>query len=399
MKSFTLCIALGLAATSVAMAQAPARGGLRPPNVPNAKGTDSGAGPACNQLTTYGEAQPPGPPSFVYGPGITPPPNPRQPAPPPAPAAGGGGGGGGGVPLGAAGIAQRGTVIPDAPVLPYKAVDAPQPPQGSLGFANVNGVGLLKNGRLIVNQRMPMFQLMEYDGSNRLIRAIDPNLISRPHGMRIDKDDNIWLTDQQCNIVVKLAPSGEVLMKLGTSGQTGTWDEAKGDHLFNQPTDIAFSPTNGDIFVAQGHGAADPRVVRFDKNGKFITSWSLKREGPQVVVHTIVVNAKGEVWVADREVKTIKVYDVNGKHLRDIPMKNLICGLYIDPKGGLWMTTGMDGMILKLDWNGKILGYFGKSGFGDKEFGEAHYMTMSPDMKTIFVGDTVNNDIKKFVLQ
>jgi streptogramin lyase len=383
---------------------APARA-LQPPNVPNAKGTDSGAGPACDQLTTYGEMQPPGAPSFTYGPGITPPPNPRAPAPPPPPApaaprpaGAAAAGGGGGVPLGAAGIAQRGTVIPDAPQLPYKVMEGPQPPQGTLGFANVNGVGLLKNGRLIVNQRMPMFQLMEYDASGKLTRAIDPNLISRPHGMRIDKDDNIWLTDQQCNIVLKVAPSGEVLMKLGTSGKAGMWDEAKGAHVFDQPTDVAFAP-NGDVFVAQGHGGPNPGVVRFDKNGKFITSWSMKREGPQIVAHTIVVNAKGEVWVADREVKVIRVYDVNGKHLRDIPMKNLICGLYIDAKGQLWMTTGMDGMVLKLDWNGKILGYIGKEGFGPTEFGEAHYMTMSADGKIIYVGDTVNNDIKKFVLQ
>ena len=58
------------------------------------------------------------------------------------------------------------------------------------------------------------------------------------------------------------------------------------------------------------------------------------------------------------------------------------------------------GVVFRLpeNWNGRILGYLGKEGYGANEYGEAHYMTMSPDLKTIFVGDTVNNDIKKYVL-
>jgi hypothetical protein len=353
-------------------------------------GTDSGNGPACDQLTTYGEVQPAGPEHVLYGPGAT------QAAPPalqfagPMPAAATSN-------LGAAGISTRGTVIPDAPLLPYKFAQAPNPPQGTAGFANVNGVGLLKNGHLIVNQRLPMYELLEYDQNNRLLRNIDPNLISRPHGMRIDRDDNIWLTDQQCNIVVKLNPSGEVQMVLGTRGKTGSWDESKGDHLFNQPTDIAFAP-NGDVLVSTGHGGPDPRIIRFDKNGKFITTWSLQHaDGSPALIHTLAVNSKGEVWAGDRQINTIRVFDLNGKPLREIQMKNLICGFYIDAKDQLWMTTGMDGMVFRLDWTGKILGYIGKSGYGANEFGEAHYMTMSPDGKTMFVGDTVNNDIKKLV--
>src|SRR5579862_7904770 len=93
---------------------------IRPPNVPNMPGTDSGNGPACDQLTTYGQVQPPGPPQVPYGPGVT------QTAPPvlafasPAPAAATSN-------LGAAGTPTRGTFIPDVPQLPYKFVDAPNP--------------------------------------------------------------------------------------------------------------------------------------------------------------------------------------------------------------------------------------------------------------------------------
>jgi sugar lactone lactonase YvrE len=392
LRCLILCVLLSSAPITGALAQATPERAIRAPDVPNPRGTDSGAGPACNQLTTYGNVQPPGPPALPYGLGA---PAPTPVAPPVFAAA---------AParanstLGASGAASRGIIVPDVPLLPYAFVEPPHPPSGSAGFANVNGVGLLKNGRLIVNQRMPMYQLMEYDSDGRLTRIIDPNLVARPHGMRIDGEDNIWITDQQCNIVVKLSPNGEVLLTLGTAGKAGTWDEAKGDHLFNQPTDIGFA-SNGDVFVANGHGGPDPRVLRFDKRGKFITSWSMQRNDPsQAIIHTLIVNKKNEVYVGDRELKLIKVFDVNGKLLRQIQMQNLICGFYVDARNQLWMTTGQDGMILRLDWDGKVLGRIGKEGFGANDFGEAHYMTITPDGETMYVSDTVNNDIKKLKL-
>jgi DNA-binding beta-propeller fold protein YncE len=377
-RSSVLIAIISMSASALAqtpMALPPAAGGagrnatpgaLRPPNIPNPRGTDSGAGPACDQLTAYGQVQPAGPAATGYGaasptpgPGIAMPTYAAPVAPRPDST------------LGAGGMATRGTVVPNVPVLPYRYVPAPQPPRGTPAFANVNSVGLLKNGRVIVNQRMPMYQVLEYTPDNRLMRNLNPNMVSRPHGMRIDAQDNIWLTDQQCHVVIKMNASGDVLQVLGTPGQAGAWDEAKGQHLFNQPTDLAFAP-NGDVFVSVGHGAADPMVVRFDRNGRYVTSWSMKHASPtQVVIHTIAVNARtNEIYVGDREINTIRVFDANGKPLREIKMTNLICGLYVDAKNQLWMTTGMDGMVLKLDWNGKILGRIGQSGFGANDFGD-----------------------------
>ena len=402
-SALSLILTISFSAAAVAQEAAPVRSTMatRPPNVANPRGTDSGAGVACNLLTDYGAVQPPGQPSLHYGPADAPA-TPTQ-AAAVAPTAGAGGrqrtgtSGGGGIPLGAAGMAQRGTIIPDAPVLPFVNVEAPHPPQGTQ-FANIASVGLLKNGHLIVFQRLPMYELLEYDTDNRLLRTFDPNIVSRPHGMFIDRDDNIWLSDQQCNTVVKINSRGDVLMRLGTSGKAGSWDEVKGEHLFNEPTAVAIGP-KGDIFVSTGHGGPDPRIVRFDKNGKFITTWELKHEdGSPAVIHALAVDKKGTVFIGDREVKRLMIYDFNGKHLKTIQMPDLVCMLYIDAKDQLWMTSGMDGMFMRLDKDGKILGYAGKEGFGPNEFGEAHAMTMSPDGKTIYVSDTVNNDIKKYGL-
>jgi hypothetical protein len=392
----SLILTITFSAVAVAQEVAPVTSSvaIRPPNVANPRGTDSGAGVACTLLAKYGAVQPPGQPSLPYGSGVAP----ATPAQDGTPAhAAGGSGGGSGIPLGAAAMAQRGTVVPNAPVLPYVNVEAPHPPQGTQ-FANVASVGLLKNGHLIVFQRLPMYELLEYDTDNRLLRTFDPNIVSRPHGMFIDGDDNIWLSDQQCNTVVEINSRGDVLMRLGTSGKAGSWDEAKGDHLFNEPTAVAIGP-KGDIFVSTGHGGPDPRIVRFDRKGKFITTWELKHgDGTPAVIHALVVDKEGTVFIGDREVKTLMIYDSNGNRLKTVRMLDLVCMLYIDAKDQLWMTSGMDGMFMRLDKDGKILGYAGKEGFGPNEFGEAHAMTMSPDGKTIYVSDTVNNDIKKYRL-
>ena len=356
----------------------------RPHHVPVPRGSDAGAGPVCDQLTNYGQLPPPGPAPVVYGPTAP------VAAPAPEPVAAAAGRGGRGAYLGPG---SRDVFVPDAPALPYRFVEAPRPPNGITGFSNVSGVVLLKNGHLMVLHRMPMFSILEYDAKGQLLRVINPNIMGRPHGMRIDAQDNIWMTDQSCHMVIKMNPRGDVLMTIGTAGKTGVWDEAKGDHLLNQPTDVSFGP-NGDIFVSQSHGGTYPAVLRFDRNGKYKTSWSLARSGPSPVIHTLMVH-KGEVWVSDREVKVIRIFDLNGKPIRDIQMKNLICGFYIDTKDQLWMTSGRDGQLMRLDWNGNILGFIGKEGFGENDFGEAHYITMTPDGKTIYIADAVNNDIKK----
>lgn len=365
----------------------------RPPHVSPPRGSDAGAGVPCDRVTSYGEVQPPGPPPTTYGPGVvrTVPTAAEAPVSPPAMARPAGTAGGG---LGAAGAASRNIQIPGVRKLAFVNVEPPHPPVNT-EFSNVAGVGLLSNGHLIVSQRLPMYPMLEYDEQNRLVRSFDANIVGRAHGMRIDSSDNIWLTDQACHTVIKLDSRGDVLMTLGTKGKAGTWDEAKGDQLFNQPTDVAFA-ANGDVYVTTGHGGPDPRVLRFDKRGRFVTGWSMKHaDGSAATIHTIVVAPNGLVYVGDREVRKLRVFDRNGRSVRDIQMKNLVCGLYVDRSGRLWMTSGQDGMVMQLDWDGNILAWTGQEGFGSNDFGEAHYMVMTPDMKTIYVSDTVNNDVKR----
>jgi sugar lactone lactonase YvrE len=111
----------------------------------------------------------------------------------------------------------------------------------------------------------------------------------------------------------------------------------------------------------------------------------------------VIVSPQREVWVTDRELKKIYVFDENLKLKREIQEDYLTCGLVVDGHGGLWMSTGADGMIVKLDWSGKVLGWIGKQGPNpdSNDIGEAHYLAVTPDLKTIYVADTVSNHILK----
>jgi DNA-binding beta-propeller fold protein YncE len=237
--------------------------------------------------------------------------------------------------------------------------------------------------------------VVEFDENGKYLRSFGEGLFgNRPHGIYRDADGNIWISDGSSHTVVKLSDKGEVLLTLGTKGQAGNWDEAAGTRLLNQPNDVAIG-RNGDIFLAQGHtptAMGDPRILKFDKTGKFVKSWGGRGTEPGKfrVAHGISIDAKGLVWVTDRENSRIQIFDQDGTFQRQIKYAGLPCSLLIR-KDGITMVNGFTGQILELDLEGKVLGVYGKMG----EFGEAHNVSVSPKGE-IFVGD-VTKGILKFV--
>ena len=105
----------------------------------------------------------------------------------------------------------------------------------------------------------------------------------------------------------------------------------------------------------------------------------------------MIVAPNGEVWVGDRASQKILIFDKDLKSHHDIQEQNLTCGFYEDAKGQLWMSTGRDGLVLKMGWDGKVQGWYGKHGDNtdSNDVGEGHYMAVSPDQKTIYIADTV----------
>ena len=287
----------------------------------------------------------------------------------------------------------------EAPPLDYAAVANPLPVPDGVNMGASSSVAFDSHGHLYVLSRGQQ-AITEFDENGKWIRSFGEGLFVRSHGLRIDKDGNLWTTDVSAHTVMKLSPKGEVLMTLGTKGKAGAWDEAAGTRLFNEPNDIAIA-ANGDFFVTQGHTPGmtrgDARVLKFDKDGHFIKSWGGKGTEPGKfdVAHGLAIDSKGLLWVTDRENSRIQIFDQDGKYIREIHYAGLPCALDIG-KENIFMVNGFTGQLLKLDLDGKVLAAVGKPGNGVGEFGEAHFIAVSPKGE-IYVADSVNRAVQKFV--
>ncbi len=297
------------------------------------------------------------------------------------------------------GFAQRPSdpalLIPEnAPALDYVAVDNPLTLPGDTKMGAPASTAFDSKGHLWVLNRGTQ-PLMEFEADGKFIRAFGEGLFRRTHGFRIDREDNLWVTDVGAHIVVKLSPQGQSLLTLGTKGEAGEWNES---HRLNEPNDVVIG-RNGDIFVAQGHtaGKGNPGVLKFAKNGDFIQSWGGVGTAPGkfAAAHGIALDAKGLLWVADRENQRIQIFDADGKFIRELKYAGLPCGLQIGDQY-IYMVNGFAGQLLRLDLNGKVLAAVGKPGKGLGEFGEAHAINVSPTGE-IYVADTVNSALQKFV--
>lgn len=299
-------------------------------------------------------------------------------------------------------IAQRPSdpalLIPQtAPELDY--VSVPEPFSFPAGTAFNGAAAALtfdsKGHLFVVTRGNP--SLYEFDANGKFIRSFGEGLFTRTHGIRLDKEGNIWVADTGAHTVVKLDQQGKVLMTLGTKGQRGEWNETT--QLLYEPNDLVIG-ANGDIFVAQGHqpGAnGNPRVLKFDKTGKFIKSWGGKGKEPGKfdVAHGIAFDAKGQLWVTDRENQRIQVFDTNGTFVKEIKYMGLPCAIDIGPQS-IFMVNGFAGQLLRMDLDGKVLAAMGKPGKGLGEFGEAHMIAVSPKGE-VYVADSVNANVQKFV--
>jgi DNA-binding beta-propeller fold protein YncE len=259
-----------------------------------------------------------------------------------------------------------------------------------------SSVASTPDGHLMVFNRGAQ-PLLEFDRKGAFVRALGQGRYTRPHGMRVDGAGNIWTTDVAAHTVTKMSPRGEVLLELGKAGAAGSWSPGAASGLLSEPNDV-FPSTTGDVFVVQGHGKGEPRVLRFDQKGTLVASWGQRGSGPGQfdIAHSVVVDAKGLVYVADRQNRRVQIFDVNGKYQREWKFAGLPCGLHLAGDGQMYMVSGFSGQILKLDANGKAVAAMGQPGKALGEFGEAHYLTIHRD-GAIYVADTVKPALHKFV--
>ncbi len=174
--------------------------------------------------------------------------------------------------------------------------------------------------------------ILKFDPSGTLVKSFGAGLFVYPHGIHVDREGNIWVTDGQGKgakgqQVFKFSPDGKVLMTLGRAGVAGD-----GPDTFNQPSDVQVAP-NGDVFVADGHGGnSNARIVKFSKDGKFIQAWGKKGSGPGEfdTPHSLAMDSRGRLFVADRGNSRIQIFDQKGKFLAEWRQFGRPSGLYID---------------------------------------------------------------------
>jgi len=189
--------------------------------------------------------------------------------------------------------------------------------------------------------------VLKFDSSGNLITSFGAGMFVFPHGIHVDRNGNVWVTDGlppgtttpqatgKGHIVVKFSPDGQVLLTLGKAGVAG-----EGPDTFNQPSDVTTAP-NGDIFVADGHGGnSNARIVKFSKDGKFIKSWGKRGTGPGELdtPHAIAMDSKGRLYVGDRNNNRIQIFDQNGKYLGEWRQFSRPSGIYIDKNDIIYVT-------------------------------------------------------------
>ena len=243
-----------------------------------------------------------------------------------------------------------------------------QLPEG-YNFGEATGVATNSEGHLFVFHRGP-HALLEFDSEGAFVREIGAELFAKPHGLRIDPQDNIWTTDVGSHLVLKFSPEGRVLLVLGQQDKAGEWNEEKQRVLFDKPADIAFDQ-DGNIYVADGYG--NSRVVKLDAYGNLVKSWGKKgaAEGEFDNPHGILVDPQGRVLVADRYNQRIQRFDQDGQFLDAWTHLGTPSGLSLH-NDHLYITDGTAEQVLKTDLSGKALGRYGEPGQAPGQFGMAH---------------------------
>ena len=249
------------------------------------------------------------------------------------------------------------------------------------------GIGIDSKGRVYATAGKGEKGVLVFDAAGKVVDSWGKGFVDK-HGLRVI-DDKVWVTDRERHIVMQFTPDGKLVRTLGTDGRSGL-----GENEFNKPSDVAIAP-NGDIYVSDGYG--NSRVMRFGADGRFKQSWGEKGSGPGEfdLVHNIVIDKKGRVYIADRENERVQIFDANGKFLEQWKHVGKPFGLHIDDKMRVYITDGESNNVYVVSERGKVLSKFGKTGGGPGEFKMAHSITVD-NKGNIYVAEGDGQRIQVF---
>ena len=230
---------------------------------------------------------------------------------------------------------------------PYRAVaNWIQPPRelGSVSMVDPDGDGNIwvaeRCGENTCVDHDDLAPILLFDSSGKWRKSFGEGLFAWPHGIYVDPDGNVWVTDARAGAgrghqVIKFSPDGGVLLTLGQAGVAGD-----GPAQFNGPTDVVVAP-NGDIFITDGHEPdSNNRVVKLSRDGRFIKTWggTGSDAGQFVVPHAIAMDSRGRVFVADRDNNRIQIFDQEGEFLEEWTQFGRPSGLFIAADDTLYVS-------------------------------------------------------------
>jgi len=174
--------------------------------------------------------------------------------------------------------------------------------------------------------------MIVFDRDGNMIASWGEGSFGRAHGVTLGPDDSLYCVDDVRHCITKRTLDGKVLMTLGTPGEPAPH---QGGRPFNRPTKVALDHNTGDIYVADGYGNA--RVHKFTAEGEHLLSWGEYGTDPGQfnLVHSVCIDAKGHVYVADRESHRVQVFDPKGEYVTQWNNLHRPCGLHIDAGEGL----------------------------------------------------------------
>src|SRR5262245_40060894 len=231
--------------------------------------------------------------------------------------------------------------------------------------------------------------ILKFDATGKVVKSFGAGLLVSPHGIFVDRDGNVWVTDYQDNAprpargargtgapaggagaaadpaaagaargtpapvgpaagstkghqVFKFSPEGKLLMTLGDAG--GGVDPK----YFFQPNDVIVA-RNGDIFVSQGHGQGKSEILKFSKDGKLIKRWGRTGSGHGEFdqPHSLAFDSKGRLFVGDRNNNRIQILDQDGTFIDEWPQFSRPSGVFIDKSDNIYVADSESGSVAR----------------------------------------------------
>jgi len=275
-----------------------------------------------------------------------------------------------------------------------------------LGIDSENNILVFHRASRVWQEPMPVTKIQENTiltldkKTGEILKSWGADLFIMPHGLEVDKENNIWVTDVALHQIFKFSPDGNLLLTLGEAKVPG--DDSS---HFNLPTDVAVSD-DGSFYVSDGYG--NSRVVKFSKEGTYLFEWGKlgDKQGEFNIPHGIDLDKNGNVYVADRENNRIQKFDTEGNFIAlwQNKITEQLYSVTIDIKNNYlfgidYMTVndtivkGSD--IFRFDLNTNLHMQFGRTGFYDGPISRYHDILID-DEGSIYVGDILGNKIQKF---